>query len=43
MCATADLVILDKDPLEDITVLERPEKFVAVMHNGVFVRKQAGL
>ncbi|KAK9797015.1 hypothetical protein WJX73_006150 [Symbiochloris irregularis] len=39
----ADLIVLDRDPLEDITVFERPEEFVAVMHNGVFVRKQAGL
>lgn len=39
----ADLIVLDTDPLEDITAFERPEEFVAVMHNGIFVRRQAGL
>lgn len=35
----ADLLILNQDPLADISVLERHEEFSAVMHNGAFVRR----
>lgn len=36
--AIADLIVLDRDPLEDITILDRPEKHLkAVVKNGRLV------
>lgn len=37
--AYADLIILDQNPLIDIKILSRPEKFAAIISNGSVVRK----
>jgi imidazolonepropionase-like amidohydrolase len=40
--AMADFLILDKNPLEDITVLDRPELYLlAVFKEGKLVKGQA--
>ncbi|MFF1257560.1 amidohydrolase family protein [Streptomyces sp. NPDC058321] len=38
----ADLLIVDSDPLNDISVLQKQESFVGIMKDGVWHRKPAG-
>ena len=32
----ADLLLIDGDPLQDVTILQRPDRFKAIMKDGVF-------
>jgi imidazolonepropionase-like amidohydrolase len=32
----ADLLLVDGDPLEDVAILQRPDRFKAIMKDGVF-------
>jgi imidazolonepropionase-like amidohydrolase len=34
----ADLLLIDGDPLADITVLQKPDRMLAIMKDGVFVK-----
>jgi imidazolonepropionase-like amidohydrolase len=34
----ADLILVDGDPLADITVLQKPERILAVMKDGTFYK-----
>jgi imidazolonepropionase-like amidohydrolase len=36
--AFADLIVLENDPIEDISLMSHPEKFTAVMQGGNFIR-----
>jgi len=38
----ADLIVVDGNPLEDITLLQREERIAAVMRDGVFYKKTIG-
>ncbi len=37
----ADLIVVEGDPLKDITVLQKKEKMVTVMKGGQFIKKQS--
>ncbi len=38
----ADLIVVDGNPLEDITVLQKGERIMAVMKDGIFYKKTIG-
>jgi imidazolonepropionase-like amidohydrolase len=37
--ALADLLLVDGDPLEDVTVMQKRERIVAIMKDGVFHKR----
>jgi imidazolonepropionase-like amidohydrolase len=38
----ADLIVVDGNPLEDITLLQKGERVIAVMKDGIFYKKTTG-